>query len=264
MRKRFLIAAAFSISSMICALLYGQSVREQVGGGRRVAILVAAQELRPGTRITRDHLGVRELPEAYLHPDAIAAGGSDEARVVGRALTVRLVQGQPLLWSDFEAQRAPGAARLSSGIPTRERAVTVPVDLSGSFAGMLRAGDRVDVLGTFSRAQGEWQTVTLLQNVLVLATGAERGDGEAAAAPSAPFNSVTLAVDLDEAELLTFAEQRGTIGFALRGDGDLETVTDIAEKSFGDVLEAQRRASQYRRHEHKRRVEGLPSSESAR
>jgi pilus assembly protein CpaB len=133
-----------------------------------------------------------------------------------------------------------------------QRAVTIPVDISGSLGGMLRPGDHVDVLGTFARAQQDYATVTLLQNVLVLATGEVRGaEGEetaAAGGATRTFNNITVAVDPEEAELLVFAMQRGPINIALRAQEDVATVDDVPEKNFGDIFEQKRRADFVRRH----------------
>jgi pilus assembly protein CpaB len=248
MRKRLLIAFVFSIAAMVSGYLYINGLGSELTGGRKVPVLIAAQEIPVGTRLTKDHLAAREIPEAYLHPDAIVAGPAEQARLIGRPVMEKLLQGQPLLWSSFDAQRSV-KPRLSDGVPRKQRAVTVPIDLSGSFAGMLRPGDHVDVMGTFGRTGTEAATATLLQNIVVLAIGDQRGQRNDVAEPQRGFNSLTLAVDLDQAELLIFAQQRGALSFALRGDGDFETVLDIAEKNFNDVLDSKRRQSEYQRHD---------------
>jgi pilus assembly protein CpaB len=245
MRKRLLIAVVFSVASMVCGYFYVNALGAEVTGGRKVAVLIAAKEIPSGTRLTKEHVAVREIPEAYLHPGAITAGPAEEARLIGRPVMEKLAQGQPLLWSSFDAQHV-ASGRLSDGVPRKQRAVTVPIDLSGSFAGMLHPGDHVDVLGTFGRGGEDASTVTLLQNIVVLAVGDQRGQWADAQAQRS-FNSLTLAVDLDQAELLLFAQQRGALGFALRADGDFETVLDIAEKSFRDVLDNKRRQGEYQR-----------------
>ena len=118
---------------------------------------------------------------------------------------------------------------------------------------MLRPGDHVDVLGTFARAQQDYATVTLLQNVLVLATGEVRGSGENEE-PTTPggaphsFNNITVSVDPEEAELLVFAMQRGPVNVALRSQDDVATFDDVPEKNFGDIFEQKRRADFVRRH----------------
>src|SRR6476646_6002451 len=109
----------------------------------------------------------------------------------------KVSQGQPLLWSDFELQKSAQSRRLAGAVQKGQRALTIAVDMSGSLAGMLRPGDHVDILGTFARAQGtDWATVTLLQNVLVVATGDLRGTGEGEEAPVGggprTFNNITV------------------------------------------------------------------------
>jgi Flp pilus assembly protein CpaB len=103
--------------------------------------------------------------------------------------------------------------------------------------------------------------VTLLQNVLVLATGDLRGGAESdveASGPGIPrsFSSVTVAVDPEEAELLVFAMSRGPVAVALRSQEDLETVEDLPDKNFGDIFESQKRAAFQRRHAAKK-IEAL-------
>jgi pilus assembly protein CpaB len=244
MPKRLLIAVAFAIVSVVCGYMYIEGLGAATTGGRKVPVLVAAAEIPAGTRISKEMLGVREIPEAYVHPESITAGPAEESRLLGRPLFAKLAQGQPLLWSGFDVQKA-GPQKLSAGVPRHKRALTLPIDQSGGFSGMLRSGDHIDVLGTFTQGAGQAQTVTLLQNLAVLAVGDMRAENEG---PTRGFSSVTLAVDLDEAELLVFAQSRGSLGYALRGEGDFETVNDIAEKSFGDVLDVHRRQAQYNKH----------------
>ncbi|HEY7957102.1 MAG TPA: Flp pilus assembly protein CpaB, partial [Polyangia bacterium] len=151
-------------------------------------------------------------------------------------------------------QRTAASRRLSAAVQKGQRAITIPVDVSGSLAGMLRPGDHVDVIGTFAKNQGaDWSTVTLLQNVLVIATGDQRGavENEEPAGPPGSqhtFSNITVSVDLEEAELLVFSMQRGPINVALRAQDDIETVDDVPEKNFSDIFEVQKRAAFQRRH----------------
>src|SRR5207302_917730 len=140
--------------------------------------------------------------------------------ILGRPVNVDIAQGQPLTWSDFDGPKAGGSRRLSQQVQKGQRAMTVPVDLSGSLAGMLRPGDHVDILGTFARGQGtDWETVTLLQNVLIIAVGGS-AESEEANTSGRPPTSITVSVDLEEGELLAFAIQRGPINIALRSAED--------------------------------------------
>jgi pilus assembly protein CpaB len=253
MTKKLAVAIGLAIVAVVALYLYSQSLQNEVAGGQKVPVLVAADTIKPGTRVARANLALREVPEQYLLSSSIRKG--EENTIIGRRVAAQIEQGQQLLWSDFELQKSVAARQLSATVQRGQRALTIPVDVSGSLAGMLRPGDHVDILGTFARAQQEFATVTLLQNVLVLATGELRGGGEGESDAPAPssgggraFNNITVSVDPEEAELLVFAMQRGPVNVALRAQDDFETVDDVPEKNFGDIFEQKRRADFTRRH----------------
>ena len=254
MTKKLAVAIGLAVVAVVALYLYSQSLQNEVAGGQKVPVLVAADTIKPGTRVARSNLALRDVPEQYLMATSIRKG--EENTIIGRRVASQIEQGQQLLWSDFELQKSSAARALSATVQKGQRAVTIPVDQSGSLAGMLRPGDHVDVLGTFARAQQEFATVTLLQNVLVLATGELRGGGEGETEPapsSGPgnlrtFSNITLSVDPEEAELLVFAMQRGPVNVALRAQDDFETLDDVPEKNFGDIFEQKKRADFTRRH----------------
>jgi pilus assembly protein CpaB len=254
MSKRWAAAIGSALIAMVSLWLYARGLARDTGGGNKIAVLVAAAELAAGARLDKAQLAIQEIPEAYVHAAAVRRG--EEAQLVGNVLVHRMERGQPLLWSDVEVARSAAARRLAAEVQKGQRALTLPVDLSGSLAGMLHAGDHGDLLGTFARAQGtDFATVTLLQNVLVLATGSVRAagelDGGTGQGGSRSFSSVTVQVDLEAAELLAFARERGPINVALRAPGDAETLEDVPDKNFGDIFESARRAAFLRRHRQK-------------
>jgi pilus assembly protein CpaB len=260
MKKKLVVAVLLALIAVASLYLYSRSLQNEVQGGQKVIVLVAAADIEVGQRLTKANLAQREVPEAYVHQASIKRG--EENVILGRQVTVKVSQGQPILWSDFDLQRSGVTKRLSAAVQKGQRALTLPVDLSGSLAGMLRPGDHVDVMGTFAKGQGtDWATVTLLQNVLVVATGDMRGgaEGEAetsGAGPPRSFSSITVSVDPEEAELLVFAMQRGPVNIALRSAEDIETVEDLPDKNFGDIFESQKRAAFQRRHAAKK-IEAL-------
>jgi pilus assembly protein CpaB len=260
MKKKLLVAVALAVIAVASLYLYSRSLQNEVAGGQKVTILVAAADIEVGQRLTKANLAQREVPEAYVHQASVKRG--EENVILGRPVTVKVSQGQPILWSDFDVQRAGVTKRLAAAVQKGQRALTVPVDLSGSLAGMLRPGDHVDIMGTFAKGQGtDWATVTLLQNVLIVATGDMRGgaEGEAetsGAGPPRSFSSITVSVDPEEAELLVFAMQRGPVNVALRSQEDIESAEDLPEKNFGDIFESQKRAAFQRRHAAKK-IEAL-------
>jgi pilus assembly protein CpaB len=251
MRKKLAIAIGLAVVAVLALWLWSRSVVQEVGGGQKVWVAVAAEDIPVGARVSRTAVAFREVPDSYVHPETVRKG--EEAQIVNRTVSEKIAQGQPFLWSNFDQLRSAGSRRLAGSITKGQRALTLPVDLSGSLAGMLRPGDHVDILGTFSKNQGtEFATVTLLQNIAVLATGEQRGEtsdpGEAAAGGGHTITSITVSVDLEEAELLVFSMQRGPINIALRATDDLETMEQVPEKNFGDIFEAPKRANFARRH----------------
>lgn len=258
MKGKLLAAVGLALIAMLSLWLYSRSLEKEVAGGQKLMVLVAAENMPAGARLTKSMLAVRDVPEAYVHQMSIRRG--EENQIIGRPVAAKVAQGQPLLWSDFELQKSAATRRLSGAIHKGQRAVTLPIDNAGSLAGMLRPGDRIDIMGTFARNSGaDWATVTLLQNVLVLATGDARGEGDDPAGQlSGPrtFTSVTVSVDLEEAELLVFALQRGPINVALRAQEDMQTVDDVPDKTFGDIFETQKRAAFARRRAQKK-IEAL-------
>ena len=259
MTKKLLVAIGLALIAMLALWLYSRSLQEEVAGGQKLTILVAAEDIPAGARLAKSNLAIREVPEAYVHQSSIRK--SEANQIIGRPVAEKISQGQPLLWSDFEMAKSAATRRLSAAVQKGQRALTIPVDMSGSIAGMLRPGDHIDILGTFARAQQEFATVTLLQNVLVLATGEQRGSGEGESeGPTTgnvrSFNNITLSVDPEEAELVVFAMQRGPINVALRSQEDVATFDDVPEKNFGDIFEQKRRAEFVRRHAAKK-IEAL-------
>src|SRR5262249_14697447 len=138
---------------------WANSFEKSQGGGEKIAVLVAGQEIAAGSRVAKEQLAIREVPEAYVHDTTIRQG--EENKIIGRPVTAKIPQGQVLLWSDFELQRSANTRRLSVAVPKGQRAITIPVDISGALGGMLRPGDHVDLMGTFAKGPNDWSTVTL-------------------------------------------------------------------------------------------------------
>jgi pilus assembly protein CpaB len=108
------------------------------------------------------------------------------------------------------------------------RAMSVRVNEVVSVAGFVQPGTRVDVLLTGNPSNGgEQQTTTVLENVLVLASGQQLDRDSAGRAQTTPV--ITLAVSPDDAQRLTLASNEGRIQLALRNptdtkQGDLNAV----------------------------------------
>lgn len=167
----------------------------------------------------------------------------DHLSLVGRRTLRALQQEAPIFWSDIEGGE-PGARGLAGDIKQRMRAISVNVSGAASVSGLVRPNDHVDVLGTFSfpsrTVPGELElvTMTILQDVLVLATGRETGKSQALGDTrhAAAYTTVTLEVTPREAEMLVFCEQiKGRISLALRNPQDVHFERDLPRVNFEQI-----------------------------
>jgi pilus assembly protein CpaB len=239
--RRWLAVLGLGLAAGTLHFLYLRSLAAEARGGAPVTVLVAAAPIRAGEPVDEARLGTREVPAGFVDARAVPAERLPD--VLGLELAVELEPGVVLAWTDFTERADPSAEDLARLVGPGERAMAIPVDGSLSLGGMLRPGHRVDILGTFQRGErrGERVTVTLLQNVTVLATGrAVRGAG---VAEEARYRTVTLSVGMEESQLLAFATTQGSLSLVLRGQQDLEIVRDVPEKGMDDVWEAERRSA---------------------
>lgn len=167
--------------------------------------------------------------------------------IVGRRTVGLHKKGDPLRWNDIEGGNIRHAG-LSADIRPGYRAVSINVNVSSSVSGMVRPGDNVDVIGTFNFPddtgkikRGDPVTCTILQKVLVLATGGETGKSRPPAtlgvsSIAVGYSTVTLAVTPREAEMLAFAEQiKGRLVLTLRNRSDMATEDELPTVDFTKI-----------------------------
>ncbi len=212
-------------------------------GVEKVKIIVAGRDLPSDTVLKFDDLATRDefktaVGENIVKPD-------DLNLVLDKRLRYRLKLGEPVWWSYVEAasRRKPG---LSPMIRSGMRAVSVSVSGAETVSGLVQPSDHVDILGTFSlpsrTVPGEMETVTLtvLQDVSVLACGTQLARPDAAGVSSDPFrgggyNMVTFEVSPREAELLVFIQHMrglGQLTLVLRNQDDVSFEKDLPEIDF--------------------------------
>jgi len=186
-----------------------------------VPVLVAANDIEVGAKLKASDVSLINVPQSSRPPGAF----SSASRALGRGAVLPISKGDFILPNKLAAIDA--GAGLPSMIPPGMRAVSVRVNDVVSVAGFVQPGTRVDVLDTSTG-----QTITVLQNVAVIAVGGsllERVAGE----QSAPV--ITLLVSPDDAQKLALASQEGRIQLALRNPLDTKR----------DALAATRASSLY-------------------
>jgi len=176
-----------------------------------VPVVVAADDIQVGAKLEAHDVRVVNLPQSAVPPGFFSVA----SKVLGRGAILPISKGEFILPSKLAALNA--GAGLPSMIPPGMRAVSVRVNDVVSVAGFVQPGTRVDVLATGSEGN-ERQTVTVLENVAVIAVGGsllERLTGGEANAPV-----ITLLVSPDDAQKLALASQEGRIQLALRNPLD--------------------------------------------
>ena len=137
-------------------------------GWNLVPVVVAGSDIPEGTVVTLDMISQRQVPEQFVTSSVVKPDSA--SYVVNQKVLVPLQGGDPLLWSQFETTKA--AERLSTKVQKKARAITIEAKSTTAVGGWVRPNDHVDILGTFKDTQtNETVAVTLLQNVIVLATG---------------------------------------------------------------------------------------------
>lgn len=203
--------------------LYLSRVERELSGGRRVAIVVAARDLSAGTKLSEKNLKLRDVPEAYLDRRHLLAAHVKRALDVPLAAAVR--SNDAILTSDLPADSAPSIA-LAATIERGMRAVAI--ERGADFSGLLRPNDRVDVLLTQNPAgKTPGSTVTLLQNLRVLAVGSAVSGSASGERLRSGEQTVTLSASVEQSQILTQAKQRGRLSLTLRNAEDTTLVEGV-------------------------------------
>lgn len=240
-----LFSGILALLAVVLMQLYKNNLARELGvHGKRVQILAAKIDIAAYAQIERGQLTVLEYPQNYLPPRYMPKSLIDD--VVGQTTMFTVKKGQPLLTTDLASTQSE--ARLSQVITPEMRALALPVDKVSSFGGLLRPKDHVDILGTFQKpGEGDVETVTLLQNVAVLAVGGKLGSGRDAGddgkrrGSDTRKSTVTALVTPEEAELLVFAQDRGKLSLTMRNETDVNTEMELDGKNFADIFRPETR-----------------------
>jgi len=213
-------------------------------------VLVAARDLVAGRPLGVADLARRDMPAAFVPGGALAPERLSEA--VGKPLLLPLRAGDPIVESQVATiNEAALATRLREGA----RAVTVPVDEVSSQAGLVRPGDRVDLMLAEQLAEGTERCVRvkpLIESLTVLATGQVQADpAEGAEAmlrrgiDASSYSTITLDVTPAQAQQLALALRVGELIPLLRGeqDGSALQLTEQVEGTPGCAPTATRTAA---------------------
>jgi pilus assembly protein CpaB len=200
------------------------SLRSQVPSAPSVPVLVAATNVGAFTLLTPDMVEVRQCPTSLVPADTF----NRVEDAVDRAVLHPLVKGEPLT----DAKLAPrGAGRgMAAKLPKRMRAFTIHTPtVEAGVAGFILPGSKVDILLTLDSKgdrdlTGGGSTITLLQNVEILAVEQRVVAPAESKVDLKELKSVTLQVTAQEAARLTLGQSKGKLCLSLRPLNDDEVV----------------------------------------
>lgn len=207
---------------------------------RTVYVVCAREDLPKGAILRLPDLGKVLVPQATASK---AVSTENLESLIDRKLQTRVNKGEPIFWQDIEGGTQTGVT-LAPLVQKGLRAISVPVAGASAVSGMVQPGDYVDILGTFTLpskknpAESEIATLTLLQNVTVLATGQKmsKNASEQKGSAAASYSSVTVEVTPREAELIVFAQQmQGRLTMTLRNPSDNSDERDLPEVNFEHI-----------------------------
>ena len=207
-----------------------------------IEVLAFNHDVPSGAVLAKSDFGLLEVPALGIR--GLALTRENLADVVGRKTIVSHKAKEVLFWSDVEGGD-PTSKGLSSDVKRQMRAMSINVNGAASVSGMIKPNDHVDVIGTFNFPDDEGKikrgdpvTCTILQNVLVLATGKETSKSMAreTSIGGGAYSMVTLEVSPREAEMLAFAEQiKGRLILTLRNRNDTSSEKELPQVDYPKI-----------------------------
>jgi pilus assembly protein CpaB len=229
MQTRTILVGAFAvIFGLVSAVGAFVSQRRAGEAVPTLEVVTSTADLPWGTVIEAQHLKVSRFPS-----DAIPEGAVrkiDDA--VGRTSRDNLARGELLLAGRLTE---PGVGRgLPPLIPKGMRAVSIQTpNVSSGVTGFVMPGNKVDVVLTMHGSghqdpSGGGRTITLLQNVTVLAVDQNIQAPDENMMDLKQMRTVTLVVTPQQAQELDLGQNKGILRLTLRNPLD-EALTDVSQ-----------------------------------
>lgn len=219
----FLLAIALGVGAVYLSnsLLKNRMAEieaEAKRGKQMIEVVVARKDLQRGDAITGDAVAIRAVPKEYVHHSAITP--EQFAQVENQRLAGPLKRGETVLTAHTEGA---GAGVFSAMLRKGSRALTFEVDAVNSISGMLRPGDRIDLIYSArvdANSGGPEITKPLMSNVTVLATDQNLTKRDDGTGKSRSFSTITLEVSPLDADRIIVAKSSGRLTAVLRHPDD--------------------------------------------
>jgi len=246
--NRLLFIGAVGLAALAAVLVFfalsnfGGSSNDKTAASSTVKVVVAARDIKAGTKIDAEMLQVSDVPTA----SALAGALGDSKTLVGLTTRYPLQKGEQV--TSGKIGQTSKDKVFADLVPLGKRAVSLPLTETTGVGGLIVAGDRVDITAVIDKKNGAniEQASTLLQNIEVLSVGQKSqqvttqvdangtpvADNQAGARPNdtaaqPSARSITVAVDPKDVGLLALAQEQGKIYLSLRPAGDSASVPGL-------------------------------------
>jgi pilus assembly protein CpaB len=212
------LSVVLALAAGLLTLSYvRRAERNAAASVANVGVFVAARDIPAGTPGTTI-LGRRLLARTRVPRRSVVPGAISSRAQVQRFVTAEpIYAGEQITTRRFRPLAEQGVRGMLNGTT---RAIVVPGDANQLLAGILRRGDRVDVLGAIPLAGARGRSVpasrVVLRDLLVLRAAAEGEEGRSARRGS---SSVVLALTDAQAQKLFFVMRNGQWALLLRPFG---------------------------------------------
>lgn len=145
MKKVYIIAAVVAIVLAIAIFFFGKSLTEQPKS-EMMTVVVAVQNIKGGTEIKSEMLEEKQIPK-----DGVSAGTYSKAdTVVGQLANGDIYKGEQIVKNRVGSADEISYDRLSKKLEPGYRAITVIVDDATGVGCFIKAGDKVDMMFSYS------------------------------------------------------------------------------------------------------------------
>ena len=243
MKKNILFIIIFAGLSSVFATLYLYDVgQKNKNMSQQVKVVVANQKIEQGKVITKDMLKEIAVPKQYAQPKYIS--NIKNFYIDNKPIYISVIsfeEGEQITSSKVSS--ISSGLGLSNTIPNDKKAITLVFNYN-EVNGIITSGSKVDLISIAEYENKnhnyEEASCVILQNILVLAVGKDvigavnnKDIEEQLVATNVP---VTLAVSIEEAQKVFFAQEKGVLKLVLRPTAD-ERIEDTKIIKIDNIYE---------------------------
>ncbi len=229
-KKYWILALLLALTAAIVFYQFLMELQRRYEPRDLQSVMVATRDIEQNALIGPGDVEVARIPSQYVHGDAVR----NKKNVVGKVAINKIAGGEQVLSSRLLGD-SRNQGRMAYTVPAGKRAISIAVNEVTGVSGFIQPSDRIDVVVTanipVSGAGGQEvvrpYTVLALQDLEVLAVGrsfrATPVSEEGAEKKPVESSTLTLAVDPQQALVLTMAAERGDIRLMLRPPGETAT-----------------------------------------